>query len=165
MEALFCFCFFKTSYFFKSRLYCPFKDGDACTKWTKWCFRVWKLCYYSSLSCFHIARRTYSREFLLDIRITFINPADAEKLHDCGLFWRPRQLPTRTPASNPQFRRHGRKMRKQKRGKWGGVQARLAASPHWSAIPTITLATLVMPGAAMLLWFGNAGNHWGSYWL
>lgn len=45
------------------------------------------VCDCSSSSCFHISRRTYSREFVLDIRKTLftdINPADTEKLRDCS---------------------------------------------------------------------------------
>uniref|UniRef100_H2L8P4 NACHT domain-containing protein n=1 Tax=Oryzias latipes TaxID=8090 RepID=H2L8P4_ORYLA len=51
------------------------------------------------------------------------------ELHDCGLL--------RTEWSC-----HRRCMRKQKRGKRGGIRARLAASPYRPAIPTITLANV-----------------------
>ena len=104
-------------------------------------FCLGSVCVCSSSSRLHIPRR-FSREFLLDIRRTLsmdINPADTEKLRDCGLL---RDPPTPTPAPSPQWRRHGRNMRKQKRGKRGGIRARLAASPHRPAIPSITLANV-----------------------
>ncbi|KAK0155269.1 hypothetical protein N1851_002403 [Merluccius polli] len=108
------------------------------------------LCYASTCICLSSSRplklrRTYSREFLFAIdrtTLTDINPADAEELRDCGLLQRPALPPTPTTATSPQWKRHRRCMRKQKRGKRAGIQTRLAASPHRPAIPTITLANV-----------------------
>lgn len=105
-------------------------------------FCLGSVCLCLSSSRLHISRRIFFHEFLLNIRrtqSTDINSADAEKLRDYGLL---RDPPTPTPAPSPQWRRHGRNMKKQKRGKRGGIRARLAASPHRPAIPSITLANV-----------------------
>ncbi len=54
----------------------------------------------------------------------------------------PTPSPTPNTASHPQRRRYKRRERKQKRGKCGGIRARLAANPHKPAIPTIVLANV-----------------------
>ncbi len=66
----------------------------------------------------------------------------AKELRDLGLLRRPTPSPTPTTASRPQRRRYKRRERKQKRGKHGGIRARLAANPHKPAIPTIVLANV-----------------------
>ncbi len=102
-------------------------------------------CFCTSSSRLPVFKRAYSREFLLDVgRITFleINSAHAEVLRDLGLLRRPTPSPTPTTASRPQRRRYKRRERKQKRGKLGGIRARLAANPHKPAIPTIVLANV-----------------------
>ncbi len=110
------------------------------------CFLSCKLqCFCTYSSRLPVFKRTYSREFLLDVgRTTFLelNSAHAEELRDLGLLWRPTPSPTPTTASRPQRRRYKRRERKQKRGKRGGIRARLAANPHKPAIPTILLANV-----------------------
>ena len=101
--------------------------------------------FSTSVSCLHVLKRTYSREFLLDLgRTTFLelNSTHEGELRDSGLLRRPAPPPTPTPAPRPQWKRHKRRERKQKRGKRGGIRARLAASPHKPAIPTIVLANV-----------------------
>ncbi len=71
-----------------------------------------------------------------------LNSAHAEELRDLGLLRRPTPSPTPTTASRPQRRRYKRCERKQKRGKRGGIRARLAANPHKPAIPSIVLANV-----------------------
>ena len=100
----------------------------------------------SSLSCCitqHL-RQTYSHEFMLDIgRNTSFNPnPNEEVLRGCGLLQRPGPGPTPTPSPRPEWRHHKRHGRKQKRGKHGGIGARLAASPHKPVIPAIVLANV-----------------------
>ncbi len=100
-------------------------------------------CFCTSSSRLPVFKRAYSREFLLDVdRITFLelNSAHAEELRDLGLLRRP--TPTPTTASRPQRRCYKRRERKQKRGKRGGIRARLAANPHKPAIPSIVLANV-----------------------
>ncbi len=102
-------------------------------------------CFCTSSSRLSVLKRAYSCEFLLDVgRTTFLelNFAHAEELRDLGLLRRPTTSPTPTTASRPQRRRHKRCERTQKRGKRGGIQARLAANPHKPAIPTIVLANV-----------------------
>ncbi len=102
-------------------------------------------CFCTYSSRLPVFKRTYSREFLLDVgRTTFLelNSAHAKELRDLGLLWRPTPSPTPTTASRPQRRRYKRRERKQKRGKHGGIRARLAANPHKPAIPTILLANV-----------------------
>ncbi len=102
-------------------------------------------CFCTSSSRLPVFKRAYSREFLLDVgRTTFLelNSAHAEDLRDLGLLRRPTPSPTPTTASRPQRRRYKWHERKQKRGKHGGIRARLAANPHKPAIPTIVLANV-----------------------
>ncbi len=102
-------------------------------------------CFCTSLSCLSVFKRAYSCEFLLYVgRTTFLelNSAHAEELRDLGLLRRPTPSPTPTTASRPQRRRYKRRERKQKRGKHGGIRARLVANPHKPAIPTIVLANV-----------------------
>ncbi len=90
-----------------------------------------------------VFKHAYSREFLLDVgRTTFLELNSAHELRDLGLLRRPTPSPTPTTASRPQRRRYKRRERKQKRGKCGGIRARLAANPHKPAIPTIVLANV-----------------------
>ncbi len=101
--------------------------------------------FCTSSSRLPVFKRAYSREFLLDVgRITFLelNSTHAEELRDLGLLRRPTPSPTPTTASRPQRRRYKWRERKQKRGKRGGIRARLAANPHKPAIPTIVLANV-----------------------
>ncbi len=65
-----------------------------------------------------------------------------EELRDLGLLRRPTPSPTPTTASRPQRRCYKRRERKQKRGKRGGIRARLAANPHKPVIPIIVLANV-----------------------
>ncbi len=102
-------------------------------------------CFCTYSSRLPVFKRAYSREFLLDVgRTTFLelNSAHAEELRDLGLLRRPTPSPTPTTASRPQRRRYKRCERKQKRGKRGGIRARLAANPHKPAIPSIVLANV-----------------------
>ncbi len=102
-------------------------------------------CFCTSSSRLPVFKHAYSREFLLDAgRITFLelNSAHAEELRDFGLLRRPTPSPTPTTASRPQRRRYKWRERKQKRGKCGGIRARIAANPHKPAIPTIVLANV-----------------------
>ncbi len=102
-------------------------------------------CFCTSSSHLPVFKRAYSREFMLDVsRTTFLqlNSTHAEELRDLGLLRRPTPSPTPTTASRPQRRRYKRREREQKRGKRGGIRARLAANPHKSAIPTIVLWTI-----------------------
>ncbi len=102
-------------------------------------------CFCTSSSRLPVFKRAYSREFMLDVgRITFleINSAHAVELQDLGLLQRPTPSLTPTTASRPQRRRYKRRERKQKRGKHGGIRARLVANPHKPAIPTIVLANI-----------------------
>ncbi len=102
-------------------------------------------CFCTSLSRLPVFKCAYSREFLLDVgRTTFLelNSAHAEELRDLGLLRRPTPSPNPTTASRPQRRRYKRCERNQKRGKRGGIRARLAANPHKPAIPTIVLANV-----------------------
>ncbi len=95
-------------------------------------------CFCTYSSRLPVFKRAYSREFLLDVgRTTFLelNSAHAEELRDLGLLRRPTPSPTPTTASRPQRRRYKRCERKQKRGKRGGIRARLAANPHKPAYP------------------------------
>ncbi len=95
-------------------------------------------CFCTYSSRLPVFKRAYSREFLLDVgRTTFLelNSAHAEELRDLGLLRRPTPSPTPSTASRPQRRRYKRCERKQKRGKRGGIRARLAANPHKPAIP------------------------------
>ncbi len=92
-------------------------------------------CFCTSSSCLPVFKRTYSREFLLDVgRTTFLelNSAHAEELRDLGLLRRPTSSPTSTTASRPQRRRYKRRERKQKRGKRGGIRARLTHTTQLS---------------------------------
>ncbi len=102
-------------------------------------------CFCTYSSRLPVFKRAYSREVLLDVgRTTFLelNSAHAEELRDLGLLRRPTPSPTPTTASRPQRRRYKRCERKQKRGKRGGIRARLAANPHKPAIPSIVLANV-----------------------
>ncbi len=102
-------------------------------------------CFCTYSSRLPVFKRAYSLEFLLDVgRTTFLelNSVHAEELRDLGLLWRPTPSPTHTTASRPQRRRYKRCERKQKRGKRGGIRARLVANPHKPAIPTILLANV-----------------------
>ncbi len=102
-------------------------------------------CFCTSSSSLPVFKRAYSREFLLDVgRTTFLelNSTHAEELRDLGLLRRPTPSPTPITASRPQRRHYKRRERKQKRGKRGGIRARLAANPHKPAIPTIVLANV-----------------------
>ncbi|KAK0153976.1 hypothetical protein N1851_003943 [Merluccius polli] len=107
---------------------------------------------------------TYSRRTLFKIGNHFIhkpNPAFTKVLHDLGLLRRPASTPTPTTAAHPQRKRRmsastptptaaahpqrkrrRRCTRRQKRGKCGGIQARLAANPHKPALPSIVLANV-----------------------
>ncbi|KAL0146554.1 hypothetical protein M9458_058185 [Cirrhinus mrigala] len=110
------------------------------------CFSSFKSqCFCTSSLRLSVFKRVYSRTFLLNIgrnKLFKLNSADAEELNDLRLLRRPTQSPTPTPAPRPQWRRLKRRERKQKRGKRGGIQARLAASPHKPAIPSIVLANV-----------------------
>ncbi len=102
-------------------------------------------CFCTYSSRLPVFKRAYSREILLDVgRTTFLelNSTHAEELRDLGLLRRPTPSPTPTTASRPQRRRYKLRERKQKRGKRGGIRARLAANPHKPAIPTIVLANV-----------------------
>ncbi|XP_028826321.1 uncharacterized protein LOC114784793 isoform X2 [Denticeps clupeoides] len=102
-------------------------------------------CFCTSSSRLSALKRSYSRTFLLDVgrnKVFKLNSVDTEELNGLGLLRRPTQSPTPTPAPRPQWRRLKRCERKQKRGKRGGVRARLAASPHKPAIPSIVLANV-----------------------
>lgn len=102
-------------------------------------------CFCSSSLRLPVFKRKYSREFLLNVnRTSFhkLNPVQEEELRDYGLLRRPATSPTPSPAPRPQWRQHKWRQRKQKRGKRGGIRARLAASPHKPAIPTIILANV-----------------------
>ncbi len=102
-------------------------------------------CFCTYSSRLTVLKRAYSREFLLDVgRTTFLelNSPHAEELRDLGLLRRPTSSPTPTTASRPQRRRYKRCERKQKRGKRGGIRARLAANLHKPAIPTIVGVSL-----------------------
>ncbi len=66
----------------------------------------------------------------------------SEELRDLGLLRRPTPSPTPTTAPRPQWRRQMRRKIKQKRGKYWGIWARLAANTHKPAIPTIVLANI-----------------------
>ena len=91
------------------------------------------------------SRQTYSRERLLVIGSTgFIDlkPEYVEELRGFGLLQRTTAPPTPTAAPRPQWRRHRRCERRQKRGKRGGIRARLTASPNKPAIPSILLANV-----------------------
>ncbi len=82
-------------------------------------------CFRTNSSRLPVFKRTYSREFLLDVgRTTFLelNSVHAEELRDLGLLRRPTPSPTPTTASRPQQRRYMRRERKQKRGKRGGIR-------------------------------------------
>ncbi len=116
---------------------------------TERCFRVFCLVsrnvFCTSSSRLPVFKRTYSREFLLDFgRTTFLalNSAHAKELWDLGLLRRPTPSPTPTTAFRLQRRRYKRRERTQKRGKRGGIRARLPANPHKPAIPTIVLANV-----------------------
>ncbi|KAM8822285.1 uncharacterized protein ACB058_021512 [Synchiropus picturatus] len=92
-------------------------------------------------------RRFYCREALLSVLRTI--PSDlsstvSEVLRGYGLLQRPHLAQHRSTTSFPvtHWKRHGRNVRKQKRGKRGGHRARLAASPLRPAIPTITMANV-----------------------
>ncbi len=87
-------------------------------------------CFCTSSSRLPVFKRAYSREFLLYVgRITFLelNSAYAEELRDLGLLRRPTPSPTPTTASRPQRRRYKQCERKQKKGKHGGIRARLTS--------------------------------------
>lgn len=47
-----------------------------------------------------------------------------------------------TPAPNPQWRRHRRNKSRQKRGKRRSIRTTRAASPHWQAVPFVTLTNV-----------------------
>lgn len=101
------------------------------------------MCDCSSSSCSHIPRHTYSREFLLDThRTLFSEHKSSGRKNYMTVVCSGGQLLTPTHAPSPKWKCHKWKMRKQKRGKRGGIRARLAASPHWPAITTITLANI-----------------------
>ncbi len=76
------------------------------------------------------------------VLVNRLNSVHAEELRDLGLLRRPTPSLTPTTASRPQRRRYKRCERKQKRGKRGGIRARLAANPHKPAIPSIVLANV-----------------------
>uniref|UniRef100_A0A8C1LL36 Reverse transcriptase domain-containing protein n=1 Tax=Cyprinus carpio TaxID=7962 RepID=A0A8C1LL36_CYPCA len=102
-------------------------------------------CFCTSSSRLSVFKRAYRHEFLLDVgRAAFLelNSAHMEQLRDLGLLRRPTSSPTPTAASRPQQRCHKRRERKQKRGKRGGIRARLTANPHKPSIPTIVLANV-----------------------
>ncbi len=101
---------------------------------TERCFRVF--CPVSRNVFVHI-RLDVGRTTLLEL-----NPMHAEELRDLGLLRRPTPSPTPTTASRPERRRYKWRERKQKRGKRGGIRARLAANPNKPAIPTIVLANV-----------------------
>jgi len=93
-------------------------------------------CFCTSSSRLPVFKSAYSHEFLLDVgRTTFLEL-------NLGLLRRPTPSPTPNTASRPQWRRHKRCERKQKRGKCRGIQARLTANPHKPPIPTIVLANV-----------------------
>ncbi|KAK0135553.1 hypothetical protein N1851_028598 [Merluccius polli] len=92
-----------------------------------------------------VPEHTYSRRTLFKIGNHFIhkpNPAFTKVLHDLGLLRRPASTPTPTTAAHPQRKRRRRCARRQKRGKHGGIQARLAANPYKPALPSIVLANV-----------------------
>ena len=103
-------------------------------------FMFFVLCIYVHLFVIVASIKTKAHILLAIGRTTLtdINPADVEDL----LLQRPALPPTPTTATSPQWKRQRRCMRKQKRGKRAGIRARLAASPHRPAIPTITLANV-----------------------
>lgn len=115
------------------------------------CVETVYVCYSSSQ--LHASRHTYSHEFLLDIRrttLTNINPANAKKLHDCGLLQRPAQ------SHNPQPPTPA------KRGKRGGIRTRLVASSHGPAIPTITLVNIRTINWTISVYSGHLPRPLGS---
>jgi len=83
----------------------------------------------------------YSREFLLDKEITTNHTIDAtlaEVLSGLGI-----RSPSSSSATPKLDRRRRRRCkRKQKRGKHGGIRARLAASPYRPAIQSILMANV-----------------------
>ncbi|KAK0136911.1 hypothetical protein N1851_026933 [Merluccius polli] len=92
-----------------------------------------------------VRRHTYSRRTLFKIGNHFIrkpNPAFTKVLHDLGLLRWPASTPTPTTAAHPQRKRRRQCARRQKRGKRGGIQARLAANPYTPALPSIVLANV-----------------------
>lgn len=89
-------------------------------------------------------RNKYSRQALLDIsrnKICNILDYATEKLRELGLL-QPTTTPDSSATPTPERRRRKRCARKLKRGKRGGIQARLAASPTRQAIPSIFLANV-----------------------
>lgn len=113
----FLFWFFTFLFLSQSQLYCLFKAGSACT-----C--KWPLCPNKTVfSCFSCLETVLL--FILDVfshsKARLFPRVSARYPHlvcSGGLVssWPP------TPASSPQWRHHGWKMRKQKRGK-GGVKS------------------------------------------
>lgn len=85
----------------------------------------------------------YSRQFLLHIGRTaqhnFLQGAQAETLGELGILRQANVTPDPTAPPPPGRRRRRRCERKHKRGKRGGIRARLAANPNRPAIPSILL--------------------------
>ena len=101
---------------------------------------------FSSSSRLPTLEYKYSRQTLLDIcRSQLYNTLDTvqtESLKELGLLRQPANTPDSTAAPPPERRRRKRRARKQKRGKRGGIRARLAARPTRPAIPSILLANV-----------------------
>ena len=87
----------------------------------------------------------YSRQALLDIcksKIHKVVDITAVALRELGILRRTETTPDSTVTPPPERKPRKRCARKQKRGKRGGIRARLAASPIRPAIPSIILANI-----------------------
>ncbi len=86
----------------------------------------------------------YDRQSLLDIGNAYkqqLSPEAAEKLQGLCLLWKP-NLETAASPTNASHTRRRRKRceRGRKRGKHGGIRARLRANPTRPALPTLMLS-------------------------
>ncbi|KAK3520766.1 hypothetical protein QTP70_032347 [Hemibagrus guttatus] len=88
----------------------------------------------------------YDRQTLIQYRnhaITNLHDDVLKKLHDLGLLRRPGLQSSASPEAGGWERgRRKRCSRKQKRGKWAGVRARLKTNPGRPAIPSIILSNI-----------------------
>ncbi|KAL7882771.1 hypothetical protein SRHO_G00004290 [Serrasalmus rhombeus] len=75
--------------------------------------------FCTSSSSLPVSKRTYSREFLLNIgRTSLLELQHKEEVRVCGLLRSPAPTPPLTPASRPEWRCHERRERKQNRETW-----------------------------------------------
>ncbi len=88
----------------------------------------------------------YDRQSLLDIGNAYIHqlsPEAAEKLQGLGLLLKPNLETAASPTDATRTRRHRKRCeRGRKRGKHGGIRARLRANPTRPALPTLMLSNV-----------------------